>query len=262
MTHFAMPVSMYMTRGVVSVEPEASIEEVYGKMRQHGVSCVPVIDSAGHAHGVVSRSDLLKLGRLSMGPLGRVQAIAWPTATAQEKMHAGVQSVAASQPVSAAARMMTKGRIHRVFVSEGDQLAGVLSTKELLLAIRDKKLTSSLAEHMSKGAFTIPVTAELGRAMDRLWSAHVGGLVVVDDDERPLGLFTQVEALTARELPPETTLEDVMSYAMLCLHQSTPLHRAAAHAYATHARRVLVTEDHRVVGVMTGLDFARVISAA
>lgn len=44
---------------------------------------------------------------------------------------------------------------------------------------------------------------ELSRAMDWLWSAHVGGLVVTDEEERPIGLFTQTEALLARELPPE-----------------------------------------------------------
>ena len=49
---------------------------------------------------------------------------------------------------------------------------------------------------------------------------------------------------------------------MLCLHASTPLYRAAAHAYATRARRVLVTEDHRVIGVLTGIDFARAIAEA
>ena len=51
-----------------------------------------------------------------------------------------------------------------------------------------------------------------------------------------------------------------MSYAMLCLRASTPLYRAAAHAHATRARRVLVSENRRVTGVLTGIDFARAIA--
>lgn len=262
MTHFAMPVSQYATKQVVWVRPETSLEEVHEVMTSHGVSCVPVVDAGGRALGVISRSDLLKIGRLSMGPLGRLQAIAWPAATAGEKMHQGVVMVPPGTPIAMAARAMAKQRIHRVFVGEDGNLAGVLSTKELLLAIRDKRVTTPIQEHMSSPAFTIPVDTELSRAMDRLWTAHVGGLVVVDDEDRPVGLFTQVEALLAREQPPETTLEDVLSYAMLCLHASTPLYRAAAHAYATRARRVLVTEEHRVVGVLTGIDFARAIADA
>lgn len=262
MTHFAMPVATYMTRPVISVAQDAPLEEVYRTLTERGVSCVPVVDGGGHAVGVLSRSDLLRLGRLTMGPLGRVQALSWPAATAGEKMRAGVVTVPEDAHVGAAARLMAKQRIHRVFVADGAELRGVLGTKELLLAIRDKRVATPIGDHMSKPAFVIPVGTELSRAIDRLWSAHVSGLCVVDEDERPIGLFTQVEALIARDFPPETPLEDVMSYAMLCLHASTPLYRAAAHAFATRARRVLVTEDHRVIGVMTGLDFARAIPAA
>ena len=53
-----------------------------------------------------------------------------------------------------------------------------------------------------------------------------------------------------------------MSYAMLCLNVRTPLFRAAAQAYETRARRILVIDDRRVMGVVTGLDFARAASAA
>lgn len=262
MTHFAMPVATYMTRPVITVAPDTPLDGVYRLLSERRISCVPVVEPGGRAAGVLSRTDLLKLGRLSMGSFGRVQALSMPEATAGEKMHAGVVTVAEDTPVATAARLMVKQRIHRVFVSGAALgLSGVLSTKELLLAIRDKRPAQSIGEHMSKSAFMLPGTTDLSRAMDRLWSAHVGGLVVVDEDERPIGLFTQVEALLARDLPPEAPVETAMSYAMLCLHISTPLHRAAAHAYATHARRVLVTEDHRVVGVMTGLDFARAITA-
>lgn len=262
MAHFAMPVATYMTKPVISVAPDTPLEEVHRTLSERGISCVPVVESGGRAVGVLSRTDLLKLGRLSMGPLGRVQALSWPAATAAEKMHPGVVTVAEDAPVGAAARKMVKQRIHRVFVADGDELRGVLSTKEILVAIHDKRVATPIREHMSRPAFVIPVTTEVSRAMDRLWSAHVSGLCVVDEEERPLGLFTHVEALLARDLPPETPLEDVMSYAMLCLHASTPLYRAAAHASATRARRVLVTEDHRVIGVMTGLDFARAIAGA
>jgi CBS domain-containing protein len=260
MAHFAMPVTTYMNRSVLSVEPDTPIEQVYRVLSDNGISCVPVVESGGRAVGVLSRTDLLRLGRLSMGPMGRIQALSWPASTAVEKMHHGVITVPEDATVGAAARTMTKQRIHRVFVADGEQIRGVLSTKELLVAIRDKRVATPISEHMSKPAFIIPATMELSRAMDRLWSAHVSGLCVVDEDERPLGVFTQVEALTARDFPPETPLEEAMSYAMLCLHSSTPLYRAAAHAFATRARRVLVTEDHRVIGVMTGLDFARAIA--
>ncbi|MEZ4296632.1 MAG: CBS domain-containing protein [Polyangiaceae bacterium] len=260
MTHFSMPAATYMTRPDHSVAPSATIEEVYRLMSDRGISCVPVVEPGDLPTGVLSRTDLLKLGRASRAEGGRPVSLSWPEATAGEKMHRGVVSVPESAAMNDVARLMVKQRIHRVFVVKEGALRGVVSTKEILLALRDKRESSAIGEHMSKHAFTMPVTSTLAQATDRLWNAHVSGLVVVDEDEHPIGVFTQVEALTARDFPRETPLEDVMSYAMLCLHVSTPLHRAAAHAYATRARRVLVTEDHRVVGVLTGLDFARAAS--
>ncbi len=260
MTHFAMPVSAYMTRPLITVSPDMAIEGVYRTLSENSISCVPVVEANGRGVGVISRTDLLKLGRITMGPLGRIQSLAWPIATAGEKMHVGIVTASPDSSVAMVARAMVKQRIHRVFIANGTELVGVFGTKEVLRAIQDKRLATPIASHMSKPVFTIPFTTEVSRAIDRLWGAHVGGLVVTDEDERPVGLFTQVEALLSRQTPPETPLEAVMTYAMLCLHVSTPIHRAAAHAFATRARRVLVTESHRAIGVLTGLDFARAVA--
>ena len=127
----------------------------------------------------------------------------------------------------------------------------------MLAAIRDKRLTLPISEIMVHPVFTIENTASVPTAIDRLGDAHVSGLVVVDEDESPIGVFTQVEALEARELPPETRIEDVMNYAMLCLDKRTPLFRAAGQAFATRARRVLAVHDRKVCGILTGIDFAR-----
>jgi CBS domain-containing protein len=77
-----------------------------------------------------------------------------------------------------------------------------------------------------------------------------------------VGLFTQREALEARAAPPEATVETFMTPALLCLQHGTPLHRAAALAVATRARRVLALDGRHVVGMLTGLDFCRALRSA
>lgn len=51
-----------------------------------------------------------------------------------------------------------------------------------------------------------------------------------------------------------------MSHGLLCLHPSTPLYRAAAAAYEARARRLLAVADGELVGILTGLDFARALA--
>jgi len=96
-------------------------------------------------------------------------------------------------------------------------------------------------------------------AAERLEKARVTGLVVVDD-EWPVGIFTQVEALESRELPRETLMEEVMNPAILVLDEETPVYRAAAQASVMQARRVVTTRNGNAVGIVTGLDFAKIVS--
>ena len=48
-----------MSRGVVSVAPDASVEEIVGLMGLHGIRRVPVATD-GRLAGIISRSDLLR----------------------------------------------------------------------------------------------------------------------------------------------------------------------------------------------------------
>jgi len=262
MTHFAMPVSTYMMKPVFSVTADTTLESVYRVLSERGVSCVPVVEPGGRAIGVLSRTDLIRLGRRPSDPLDGTSALSWSPATAADKLHHEVVTLPSDAPVVTAARTMVKQRIHRVFVADGGELTGVFSTKEVLVAIRDKRVATPIGSLVAHAPYTIPVAAQLSQAIDRLSAAHVSGIVVVDEEHWPVGMFSQFEALLSRDRPATTPLQDTMSYAMLCLHAATPLYRAAAHAHATRARRVLVIEDRRVTGVLTGLDFARAVMGA
>ncbi len=56
----AMPVSHYMTKGSIGIDPEDSVEHLQQIMTQHGIGQVPVVKD-GEIIGVVTRTDLIKL---------------------------------------------------------------------------------------------------------------------------------------------------------------------------------------------------------
>jgi CBS domain-containing protein len=265
MAHFAMPVSLYMRETIVTMPETATLADVDATLERMGISCVPIVDDAGTCTGVLSRTDLLRIGRVEAKRHARTSALLdLPNVCAKEVVKANPVTVCPDTSVAEAAHLLVKHHIHRVFVRDpacSDEsrptLVGVFSTKEVLAAIRDKRLSRPTSDFMVHPVFTIEHSADLLKATDRLRNAHVSGLVVVDEDESPIGVFTQVEALEARELPAETPIEEVMNYAMLCLDARTPLFRAAGQAVATRARRVLAVRDRKVCGILTGIDFAR-----
>ena len=271
MTNFAMPISALMSSPVATIPETAPLAAADKLLHERGVSSLAVMSGA-RAVGVISRTDLLRVGRLESRTQARdalaVQHRGQPLLTfpegrtVAEVMHRDVVALAPDAPVSTAARVMVQRRIHRVFVMDGDVLRGVFSTKDVLVAIRDKRVMNPIAEAISTPVLTIGLRAPLSLATDRLEKAHISGLCVVDETDWPVGSFTQVEAMASREHPDDTPLEEVMSYAMLCLDIRTPLYRAAGYAHATRARRILAVEGRHIKGVMTGLDFARVVSSS
>lgn len=257
----AMTVSLLMNSPVVTITAETTLDAAYKTLVQRRISAVPVVAADGRPVGVLSETDLLRIGRLQPMSLAGVQALDLPQEPAGEHMHAGITTVTEDTPVTAAARTLAEQHIHRVYVTKEGQLTGVFSTEEVLLAIRERRVGAPIVEEMTTPVHTLFMHTPLSEAAARLDHAGVSGLAVVDETGQPIGMFTKTEALKARDLPGDTHVEDVMSYSLLYQNARTPLFRAAAHAYETGTRRVLVMEDRKLAGVLTGLDFARVLGS-
>lgn len=259
MSQFTQPVTEYMTREVTSVDPSTRLPKVASLLERLNISAVPVIDGR-ELVGVVSRTDLLHAGRVSASTTRRSPSLVVPDDRVGAVMKQPPIVVAPQTTLAAAARSMHRERIHRVFVVEpGLGLVGVLSTLDLAAAVRDARVESPLSIAMSSPILTIKTTDPLSVADSKLDRAHVTGLVVVED-EFPVGLFTQVEALAARNLPRDTRVEDVFDQALICLPDTTKLHRAAGYAARLSVRRVVACRDREAVGVVSGLDFARAVA--
>ncbi len=252
------PVHDYMTAPVHAVGPSEDLTAVYNVLVGLGVSSVPVVEDENHLVGVISMTDLLKVGRHRAGSARGASLLELPSAEAYEHMSAIVVSVSPDETVAQAARRMVEGHYHRVYVVEGTKLVGVTSTRDVMTAVCDKGLKSPIEHWMSSPAFTIRAEQSLSEATDRLRRAHVTGLIVIEDGW-PIGLYTQREALEAAGLSKETRVDAVMNAAMLVLDESTRLHRAAAQAAALRVRRVIAVRSREVTGILTGFDFARAV---
>jgi CBS domain-containing protein len=163
---------------------------------------------------------------------------------------------------------MLDGHIHRVFVRRGEAVVGVFSTRDAMRVVLLRKVETPVAEVMSAPSETIGIGDSIDEAIAKLeetrrrpGGGHVRGLAVLDG-KVPVGVFTQLEAIKARSLPANvrsSPVEELMSYEVATLDATTPLYRAAGQAIATNVRRILVTKDRTLAGIVTGYDVARVL---
>lgn len=153
---------------------------------------------------------------------------------------------------------MRKHHVHRVFVTREGIPRGVVSTRDLMRAVRDKRLKTPISEIASGSVVKVKADDPIALAVDRLDLSNKHGLVVVEGSY-PVGIFDQACALESRRLPPSTAVEHAMNVRILILPGGMSLGRAAEQALGMNVRRILVQTDRGMIGIVGGLDFARVL---
>lgn len=135
-----------MTRDVVAVTPETSLETAARLMAQHHISGVPVVAQTGELEGVITLSDLVDPDRDESETKGYSvffeisQGAAWledlNIATVEgcvsEVMTPMVLTIDPGASIEEAARKLLRCGIHRLLVTENGVLAGVVSSTDLL----------------------------------------------------------------------------------------------------------------------------------
>lgn len=248
-----------MNQPVLTVERDEWLEDVSEKMLRAKVSSFAVMHEQ-RMLGVVTQTDLLHQAH-SDSDQGLRTLFTFPKKKVEEVMSTELFTIHPGQSMERAAALMVEHRCHRLYVVQGERPVGVLSTRDIMLAIRDRRIERPIHEFMSSPVYSVRAHQPVVEAGRQLEEKQVTGIVVTDG-RWPVGVFTQAAALEARHLPPQTPVEQVMSSAILTLDQDTPLFRAAAQAAAMEVRRVIVCQQSDPVGVLSGLDFARVVSGA
>lgn len=119
----------WMHRGVITCEPETPIQAVADAMKAHDISALVVVDEAGDAIGVISRTDLVN-ARFVEPYLKH-----WRGMTAKHLMTSPVVSVSDATPLAEAAARLRDRKIHRLVVIERrgphEKPIGILSVTDL-----------------------------------------------------------------------------------------------------------------------------------
>jgi CBS domain-containing protein len=143
-----MIVADVMTRNVISIAPEETVEDAANLMLSRRISGLFVVDKAGDLAGVVTEGDLLRRDELGTerGRPWWLKLLVSPARQAadftrthgrhvRDVMTRDVISVADSAPLESVVAIMEKARIKRVPVTRGNQVIGVVSRADLLRAL-------------------------------------------------------------------------------------------------------------------------------
>ncbi|HEX7480354.1 MAG TPA: CBS domain-containing protein [Polyangiales bacterium] len=259
MDTYATKIREYMLSPVHTILDSQPLGDALIRLDTFGISGLGAVDRAGSLVGVISRTDLLRAGRVRLLNGKRRKVLSVPNATVQGYMTPTVEIIAPDRPMSEAAQHMLRRHVHRLYVSEDRKPAGVVSTKEMMRAVVDQRAERPISAFMHAGVVTVQAHEPVSHAVDRITATERSGVVVAEDGW-PVGIFTQADALAARDAVPEDRVDEWMDPRIICLPMEIPLYRAAEQAVATRARRVLAVDAKSIRGIVTGLDFTRVVA--
>jgi CBS domain-containing protein len=133
-----MKVAELMQRNVKSIRSEASVAEAILTLADAHISGVPVVDGAGRMVGVLSSSDLLSAEAEAEDATSRQSLL--ENTEVQEIMTRRPYTVAPTADVREAAQQMLYADVHRLFVTEGDTVVGVISSTDIVRAVARAQL--------------------------------------------------------------------------------------------------------------------------
>jgi len=128
-----MTVAELMQRNVKTVGSEVSVAEAIVSLADAHISGMPVVDGTGKVIGVLSSTDVLTAEAEADDPAAR-QALFESTAV-RDIMTPHPFTIPPGVDIHEAARLMLYADVHRLFVAEGDQVVGIISTTDIVRAV-------------------------------------------------------------------------------------------------------------------------------
>ncbi len=262
-------VSDYMHRQLEVVPQDASVVTVATRMRARSIGSV-LIETFDRPHndcriaGIVTETDLVSK---VLAP-GRV-----PSCTSMlDIMSSPLITIAPNRPMLDASHLMETKRVRHLAVSEGAEVLGVISVRDLVRHFVEadggpvqslNDVYRPLSVLMNRDIVSIGSHHTALAAAQRMADKHIGALFVMEAEEL-VGIVTEadlVRKLLADQLDPVATrVGALMNSPLLDIDINRTIHDASERMAENRIRHLAVTENGKVVGVLSIRDLVKMVS--
>jgi predicted transcriptional regulator len=133
-----MRVAELMQTEVQTVPSDAVVNDAVVVLAESRISALPVVDGAGHMVGVLSRTDVLASEEETEDQTARDTL--FEKTLVRDLMTPRPLTISPDAEVKEAAQQMLYADVHRLFVTEGERLLGVISTTDIMRAVATGRL--------------------------------------------------------------------------------------------------------------------------
>ena len=259
-----------MHRYLEVVPRKTTIVEAAERMREKslGSLLVETTDAEGRmscTSGIVTETDLVrKVLAASLDP-SRILV--------EQVMNSPLLTIASDRPMLDASHLMETNHIRYLCVSEKDEIIGVISIRDLARYFVDSEggpihdletVYRPLSVLTQKNMATITSEQSVQDAAQAMTEKQIGSLLVMEAEEL-VGIVTEADLVRkgiATRLPANSTrVGAVMNYPLIPIDINRTIRDASRLMAEKRIRHLAVTEDDKVIGLLSVRDLVRIVSA-
>ena len=262
----------FMHRNLEVVPPETTIMGAAARMREKSLGSLLVVpaDADGRVSnrsGIVTETDLLrKVLAKGLDPLlTRVDQI----------MTSPLLTIAPDRPMLDASHLMETNHVRHLCVSDEEEVVGVISVRDLVRCFIDSeggpirdldnvfRPLSVLRVLMQTTMETIASEQTVLEAAQTMAEKRIGSLLVLESGDM-VGIVTETDVvrkvIAAGLSARSTSVGAVMNAPLIQIDIDDTARDASRLMAEKRIRHVAVTEDNKVVGLLSVRDLIRVVS--
>lgn len=262
-------ISSSMHRDLEVVPQDATIVDAAVRMRERSIGSVLVglVEPGGGGRrimGIVTENDLVRKVI--------AQGLHASQTTVAQIMATPLLTITPDQPLLDASHLMELNHVRHLCVSEGGSIVGLLSVRDLARyfinaeagPVRElDEVYRPLSVLMRTSIETIDSTETLLAAARRMAEKHVGSLLV-SQTGKLVGIVTESDmvrkALAYNLDAGLIRVGSLMNYPIIDIDINRTIHDASELMAEKGIRHLVVTEIHKIVGILSVRDLIRMIS--
>ena len=259
-----------MTREVVTIAPESTLYEASRIMGEKHIGSLVVLKYDTPV-GMITERDLLSKVSARGIDLEKdwlVGGVSIKEEKVEKFMSYPLIKIRLTAKIKKAAQMMIEKRIRRLAVFEGGELMGIITTSDLIRSLPEVPETMNawfeVDCFMTKQVITTDEKTPVDSVAKIMGEKRIGSVIITSQGE-PIGIFTERDLLTKFLAKDKSLIIEVgkaCSSPLITAPIGISVQDAAVTMNSKHIRRLPITREGKLVGIITARDLVEAYARA
>jgi CBS domain-containing protein len=251
-----------ITHEVVTIAAESTLYEAARIMGEKHIGSLIVLKYDTPV-GIITERDLLSKVVGSGIDLERdwvVGGVSIKEEKVERFMSYPLTTICLTAQIKEAAQMMIEKKIRRLAVFECGKLVGIITASDLIRSLPEipetMRVWFEVDYFMTKRVITADEETPVESVAKIMGEKRIGSVIITSQGE-PIGIFTERDLLTkflAKDKSLEVEVGEACSSPLITAPLGISVHDAAVTMTSKHIRRLPITREGKLVGIITARD--------